>query len=277
MRSKFDILKITLALTIGVIIAWPIPTTVQSGKGKRNEIAARTINVSKNYVSFSKGTQVGRLSRHLKVVSFGDSITKGKTADVNGNPIVGVSYVRYVFQYEKVFTDLGVSGSGVLPIPAGNNIIYQNLGYQISKHPNLIKSANIITIAYGTNEYRYLSGKLQKQAVKVLDQDLTHIQALNPNARLIAMLPLERWVTKKHIPALKTHYRISKHHGYSLNTISNNYRQVYQKHGVEILDWNALTNKILVRYNQTIDGTHPTQQTYNKLGIYFGRWLTGLE
>lgn len=273
MKNRFDILKIVLALTIGTIISTPIPTSVQSDKGKHNQISAQT----KKYVVFKKGTKIGRLNRKLNVVSFGDSITKGKTADANGNPIVGVSYVRYVFKNEQRFSDLGVSGSGVLPIQAGKNLIYKDFGYQINNNKTLIKNANIITIAYGTNEYRYLSGKLQKQAVLELDKDISTIKRLNPKARIVAILPLERWVSKKRIPVLEKNYKITKNKGYSLNYISNEYRKVYQKYGIEILDWNAPENKILVRYNQTVDGTHPTQATYNQLGLRFGQWLTGLN
>jgi lysophospholipase L1-like esterase len=258
-------------LSIGALILGAIGATF--GGWQMMRASDSNVKVTASEVQFRQKGKVGRLNRNLRIVAFGDSITWGLTYQPGHVRTHGQSYATYVFKHQKSFVNASISGSGVIATP----ITTKDFTHQLNQNIAAVSKADIITVAFGTNEYSFLDTAQQDRAAKVLNANIAKIRALNPHAELIGILPIDRWQTGDAANStkgiLQTHVTAT---GYSLNRISEMYKKVYEANNMRVLDWNTEANKVVKVNKQLSDGLHPTQATYDQLGLQYGKWLTGL-
>lgn len=213
-----------------------------------------------------KGWVYDKWIRQMTMASLGDSITKGWTgSDYAANPYP-----------EVAATEMGMSvtnyGENNGEVTGDTDL---DLTYNIEHHS--FKNTDVITIAYGVNDYFHVLSLAKIQST--LDADLTELQAKYPDAQIVGILPMDCWVldatTNTYVNAADTLY---KDHAYSLNDVRDTEKSVYEAHNVKVFNWADYESEFLPNDDSRLtffgdNRLHPTASSYEKMGKVLATYL----
>ena len=198
-----------------------------------------------------------------QITTIGDSISAG-----------WVKSKTYCEPYGKIasnqlgMTFKNVARAGNSFVPKSNNNNY--FSYLINQNKETIKQANVIFILEGTNDYGY-SSPFKKIKEKMI-QDLKTIKSLNPKAKIIGILPLERWDKADKI---HSDYYLNNQQQYDLMDIINLEKQVYQSLNIEYTTFNEMGYTL--KRTDTVDSLHPSPATHQKMGAVLAKKVSQLS
>lgn len=213
-----------------------------------------------------KGWVYDKWIRQMTMASLGDSITKGWTgSDYAADPYPEVAASKTGMSVTNYGENNGeVSGDTDL-----------DLTYNIENHS--FKNTDVITIAYGVNDYFHV---LSLAKIKnTLDTDLTELQAKYPDAQIVGILPMDCWVldstTDTYVNAADTLY---KDHAYSLSDVRDTEKEVYEAHNVKVFNWSDYESEFLPNADSRLtffgdNRLHPTASSYKKMGSVLATYL----
>lgn len=190
------------------------------------------------------------------VVCLGDSITEGKYIEKSYSDVLNDIHSKD----DILFINRGISGSSVLP-QQGNK--FNDLNKEIKSNEKLIKNADLVTIFtgtndYGLNKYHKDSNTFNKDFVKQLSDDIDLIKKINPNVKILGILPLTRFKIVDN-PNVK-----------NINVISKLEEEVFKEKNVLTFDFD---NYVKVNKNSFKDNLHPTQETQNLMANALNKFL----
>lgn len=196
--------------------------------------------------------------RQMSYVALGDSITKGWT----GGSYAPTPYPTAVGKSLGMkVTNLGENNGQVV---GDSNL---DLTYNIDHHN--FKDDDVVTIAYGVNDYFHVS--TVSEVEKTLNTEVKALKAKYPHLQIIGMLPMDCYVKDPvsglYVSAAITQY---KSHAYTLNDLRDGEESIYVKNKIKTLDWRDYDGQLIPKYDSrdTTFGDerlHPTQATYTQM------------
>lgn len=185
------------------------------------------------------------------IICFGDSITWG---DTGGHGRTTASYPSIIA--EKL--NLNVINAGICGAQI-DRAIQKDWDYEIDQYQDQIKNCQLMTVMFGVNDFDWSNETLTELQTKY-DQCLSRIQAINPEIKIIGMIPLHEFDPNTG----QSRWDINGHGGggYTLHQLATAIEQVLSQHHALIIDWSALeqnTNRLADHW------VHPNQDLYNEI------------
>lgn len=152
----------------------------------------------------------------------------------------------------------------------------QDLQAQILQHRAQLKRMNYIYIAMGTNDYNYGSGSGNLAHISTtLNRYVKYIKKLNPNAHIVGILPLTRFMQH----SAGDCSQIQNVQGFTLGQERAALRKVYQTNHVRVINFHVLAPNLITesnRHTSLNDGyLHPSLRTDQELGFTLSKTFKG--
>lgn len=188
------------------------------------------------------------------IICFGDSITQGWDGHKCPNP-----YPQAIANKLNInVINAGIGGARIDNL-SDPNCCWQKEIYQYQEQ---IKNCRLATVMFGINDYNDSSEPLG-QIQNKYDNCLQQIERLNPNIKLIGMLPLLDLNPTTH----QSNWNVTGKGGYTLAQLSTAIEQVLTQHHALIINWATLT---LTASDFGDSWLHPNQDLYNEIANILG-------
>ena len=194
------------------------------------------------------------------LLTIGDSITAG-WYDKGHN--VSFPYGYYAAKEAELnYSNISIPGACLVQASTRPIYIYK----QVYDHQELVKKASVITILIGINDY--LRGSNIEYAKRELNHLVTYIKSLNPEAKIIGLLPLVPYMVK---PAVISKAVRPNKKGDTLLDYYLMEENVYRENNIPFISLYELGFKDDGVYCG--DGLHPTPEQHYQLGQVLGEYL----
>lgn len=212
------------------------------------------------------GTLLGMTQtvKATQLTTVGDSITAGYISTGNYK----TPYGQYASNQLKMDYQT-VSKAGNMFVANYPKYPDNYLGNILSKNKSAIQNADIITILEGTNDYQRNSSL--ENIKKYMIKDIQTIQSLNPKAKILGILPLNRWGDFGQNDTMSS-LSISNHAGYTLSDLINVEKEVYHSFNIPYVTLDEMGYTLTP--DETVDGLHPNPTAHQKIGKALANYLS---
>lgn len=198
-----------------------------------------------------------------KMLTLGDSITNG----FNGETDLHRNYPFFLQQFLQLKeVDNAGQNAGML-----SGFSERDLTYQVKIHD--FSHYDIVSIAYGTNDYSH-SDQLLSEIQQKLAEQVQLIKRANPAIMIVGILPINRF--DQH--TLLEHQLNSM--DYNFNDLLDALTSVYQSFGIPVLNWRTSAPSFLTinNYQNKLNDhrLHPNQATYYEMGQIIAHFIQAI-
>lgn len=229
-------------------------TEVQSGNKKYTAWVWHGYLQPVSKGKFNIATKNSTVFKNKKIVTLGDSITKGYDGS---QTLTNGTYPQWLERYLNTSVDnLGYNGAFMAAESTAGDFTKMVDATNFAKY-------DVATIAYGTNDYGH--SRYDLSAIKDIMVDNIH-QMKKQNKKLViyGILPITRYDNEQNSD------EVAGIGGYTMNELRDMLADVYKSEDIPVLDWRQDSSQLITDNNHEYrlfdERLHPSARTYQMMG-----------